>query len=207
MELHGITDTILQEAKETAEIILKEAQEFGDSILEKQRQIAIKDAGTQRSLLLKKTANEAEVKRLRKLAKAKITANWIVLSKKEEIISAVLTEAKKRLQYMTKTEAYASVLESLIISAGIALGGNSLEIILNEADSALSLPIEKMQEEIRKKTGSKTKLALCKEKIQVIGGAILKTANGKIVMDNTYEDIFLRRSQELESKISEILFQ
>ena len=207
MELHGITDTILQEAKETAEIILKEAQEFGDSILEKQRQIAIKDAGTQRSLLLKKTANEAEVKRLRKLAKAKITANWIVLSKKEEIISAVLTEAKKRLQYMTKTEAYASVLESLIISAGIALGGNSLEIILNEADSALSLPIEKMQEEIRKKTGSKTKLALCKEKIQVMGGAILKTANGKIVMDNTYEDIFLRRSQELESKISEILFQ
>jgi len=207
LELHGITDTILQEAKETAEIILKEAQEFGDSILEKQRQIAIKDAGTQRSLLLKKTANEAEVKRLRKLAKAKITANWIVLSKKEEIISAVLTEAKKRLQYMTKTEAYASVLESLIISAGIALGGNSLEIILNEADSALSLPIEKMQEEIRKKTGSKTKLALCKEKIQVMGGAILKTANGKIVMDNTYEDIFLRRSQELESKISEILFQ
>jgi vacuolar-type H+-ATPase subunit E/Vma4 len=114
LELHGITDTILQEAKETAEIILKEAQEFGDSILEKQRQIAIKDAETQRSLLLKKTANEAEVKRLRKLAKAKITANWIVLSKKEEIISAVLTEAKKRLQYMTKTEKYATVLESLI---------------------------------------------------------------------------------------------
>lgn len=207
MELQGITDTILQEAKETAEIIIKEAQEFGDSILEEQRQMAIKDAGTQRSLLLKKTANEAEVKRLRKLAKAKITANWIVLYKKEEIISAVLNEAKKRLQYMTTTEKYASVLESLIINAGIALGGNSLEIILNEADSALSLPFEKIQEEIRKKTGSKTKLVVCKEKTQVMGGAILKTANGKIVMDNTYEDIFLRRSQELKSRISEILFQ
>jgi len=207
LELQGITDTILQEAKETAEIIIKEAQEFGDSILEEQRQMAIKDAGTQRSLLLKKTANEAEVKRLRKLAKAKITANWIVLYKKEEIISAVLNEAKKRLQYMTTTEKYASVLESLIINAGIALGGNSLEIILNEADSALSLPFEKIQEEIRKKTGSKTKLVVCKEKTQVMGGAILKTANGKIVMDNTYEDIFLRRSQELKSRISEILFQ
>lgn len=207
MELHGITDTILQEAKEAAEIIIKEAQEFGDSILEKQRQIAIEDAGTQRSLLLKKAANEAEVNRLRKLAKAKMTANWIVLSKKEEIISAVLNEAKKRLQHMTKTEKYASVLESLIISAGISLGGNSLEVILNEADSALSLPFKKMQEEIRKKTGSKTKLALSKEKIQGMGGAILKTANGKIVMDNTYEDIFLRRSQELRLKISEILFQ
>ncbi len=207
MELHGITDTILQEAKETAEIIIKEAQEFADLILEKQSQIAIKNAGTQRSLLLKKTANEAEVKRLSKIAKAKITANWIVLSKKEEIISAVLTEAKKRLQYMTKTEKYASVLETLIISAGITLGGNSLEVIINEADSDLPLPFEKMQEEISKKTGSKTKLALSKEKIRVIGGAILKTANGKIMMDNTYEDIFMRISQELKSKISEILFQ
>lgn len=207
MEQNGITDAILQEARETAEIIIKEAQEFGDLILEKQRQTAIKDAKTQRALLLKKTANEAEAKHLRKIAKAKITANWIVLSKKEEIISAVLTEAKKKLQYMTKTEKYASVLENLIISAGLALGGNSLEVILNEADSALSLPLEKMQEEIRKRTGTKTKLTVSEEKIQVMGGAILKTANGKIVMDNTYEDIFLRRSRELKSKISEILFQ
>ena len=207
MEQNGITDAILQEARETAEIIIKEAQEFGDLILEKQRQTAIKDAKTQRALLLKKTANEAEAKHLRKIAKAKITANWIVLSKKKEIISAVLTEAKKKLQYMTKTEKYASVLESYIIKAGIALGGNSLEVILNEADSALSLPFEKMQEEIRKRTGTKTKLTVSEEKIQVMGGAILKTANGKIVMDNTYEDIFLRRSRELKSKISEILFQ
>ena len=207
MEQNGITDAILQEARETAEIIIKEAQEFGDLILEKQRQTAIKDAKTQRALLLKKTANEAEAKHLRKIAKAKITANWIVLSKKEEIISAVLTEAKKKLQYMTKTEKYASVLESFIISAGLALGGNSLEVILNEADSAISLPLEKMQEEIRKRTGTKTKLTVSEEKIQVMGGAILKTANGKIVMDNTYEDIFLRRSRELKSKISEILFQ
>ena len=207
MELQGITDIILQEAKETAEIIIKEAQEFGDSILEKQRQIAIEDAGTQRSLLLKKAGNEAEVNRLRKLAKTKITANWIVLTKKEEIISAVLNEAKKRLQYMTKKEKYASVLKRLIINAGIALGGNELAVKLNEADSALSLPFEEMQEEIRKTTGSKTKLALCKEKIQVMGGAILKTANRKIIMDNTYEDIFLRKSQELKSKISEILFR
>jgi V/A-type H+-transporting ATPase subunit E len=207
LEQSDITDTILQEAKETAKTIIKEAQEFEGSIMEQQRQMAIKDAETQGSVLLKKTANEAEVKRLRKLAKAKITANWIVLSKKEELISAVLAEAKRRLQHMTKTEEYASVLESLIISAGIVLGGSSLQVVLNEADSALSLPFEKMQEEICKKTGSKTKLVLSEEKIQVMGGAILKTANGKIAMDNTYEDIFLRRSRELKSKISAILFQ
>jgi V/A-type H+-transporting ATPase subunit E len=169
--------------------------------------MAIKDAETQGSLLLKKMANEAEVERLRKLAKAKITANWIVLSKKEELISAVLAESKRRLQHITKTEEYASVLESYIIKAGIALGGNSLKVVLNEADSALPLPFEEMQEEICKKTGSKTELALSEEKIQVTGGVIVKTANGKIVMDNTCEDIFLRKSQELKSKISEILFQ
>jgi len=204
---YDITDTILHEAKQTAEIIIREAQEFGDSILEQQMQIAIKNAETQRSLLLKKTANEAEVERLRKLAKVKITANWIVLSKKEELISAVLAEGKRRLQHMTKTERYASLLESYIIKAGIAIGDNSLKVELNEADSALPLPFEKIQEEICKKTGSKPKLALSEEKIQATGGVIVKTANGKIVMDNTFEDIFLRKSQELKSKISEILFQ
>ena len=87
----------MQEAKESAELIIREAQELADAILEKQRHLGHEEANVKGSSLLKKAADEAAVDRLRKLATAKITANWIVLSKKGEIITAVLKKAENKL--------------------------------------------------------------------------------------------------------------
>lgn len=207
MELQAITETILQEAKESAESIVKEAQESAEAILEKQKQLGIKRANELTLSILKKAENEAEVDRLCKLANAKITANWTVLSKKEQLIAAVFNEAKNRLRIITQTQAYIPILEKLISEAGIVIGGKELEVILNEHDSTLSLNLDRAAREICERTGSKTKLRLSKERIKVIGGAMVRTIDGKVIMDNTFEDILKRRERYLRSKIAEILFK
>jgi len=202
----AITEVILQEAKKSAECIIREAQKSAEETLEKQRQLGVQRATESAHLLLKKAESEAELNKLRSIANAKIKANWVILSKKETWIGKVLNEAKNELKILTQSKKYLPILEKLIIDAGVILGGKELEILLNEQDSTLPLKLDELAKEIGEKTGVKTKLRLSKEKPKVIGGAIVRTANGKVVMDNTFDDILVRREKDLRSKIAKLLF-
>ncbi|MCJ7714574.1 V-type ATP synthase subunit E family protein [Candidatus Bathyarchaeota archaeon] len=94
----------------------------------------------------------------------------------------------------------------MITKAEVILGGNKLEVILNTRDSKLALNLNKLAKKISARTKTESTLALSKEKIQVIGGAMLKTSDSKIIMDNTFEDILKQREKSLKAKISKILF-
>jgi len=203
----AITEVILQEAKKSAEHIIKEAQKSAEETLEKQRQLGVQRANESVRLLLKKAESEAELNKLNSIANAMIKANWVILSKKETWIDNVLNEAKNELKILTQSKEYVPILEKLIIEAGIILGGKELEVLLNEKDSALSLRLDKLAKEISEKTGFKTKLRLSEEKPKVVGGAIVRTANGKVIMDNTFEDILKRREKDIRFKITKILFK
>jgi len=203
----AITEVILQEAQKSAEHILQEAQKLTGEMLEKQRQLGVQRANESARLLLKKAENEAELIKLNSMANAKIKANWVILSKKETWIDSVLNGAKNELKILTQSKKYLPILEKLITEAGVILGGKELEVLLNEKDSALSLKLDNLAKEISEKKGVETKLRLSKEKPKVIGGAIVRTANGKVIMDNTFEDILLRREKDIRFKIAKILFK
>src|SRR3990170_6006096 len=205
--LRVITETILQEAKKSAEYIIQQAQESVEAILEKQRQLGIQRANELTPSILKKAESEAEVNKLSTTANAKIKANWTILSKKERWIAAVLNEVENKLRILTQSKEYISILEKLITEAGIILGGKELEVLLSEKDSALSLKLDKLAKEISEKTGFETKLRLSEEKPKVVGGAMVRTTNGKVIMDNTFDDMLKRREKGLRSKIAKILFK
>ena len=202
-----ITEMILEEAKKSAEHILQEAQKSVEETLEKQRQLGVRRANESAQLVFKKAESEVELNKLHSMANAKIKANWVILSKKEAWINNVLNEAKERLKILTQSKKYLPTLEKLITEAGVILGGKGLEVLLNEQDSTLPLKLDDLAKEISEKTGFETKLRLSEEKLKVIGGAIVRTANGKVIMDNTFDDILMRREKDLRSKIAEILFK
>lgn len=201
-----ITEMILEEAKKSAEHIIQEAQKSAEETLEKQRQLGVQKANESAQLLFKKAESEVELNKLRSMANAKIKANWVILSKKETWIDNVLNEAKNKLKTLTQSKKYLPILEKLITEAGVILGGKELEVLLNEQDSALPLKFDDLAKEISERTGVKTKLRLSEEKPKVIGGAIVRTANGKVLMDNTFDDILRRREKDLRSEIAKILF-
>ena len=204
--LQVITETILQEAKERAILIIQEAHKVAERMVEEEKRLAIQRASESIPSILKKAEIEGEINNLRSVANARIEANWLVLSEKERWITAVLDEAKSKLEILTRTTGYLPILEKLITEAGIILGGKGLEILLNGRDSTLPLRLDKLAREISEKTGSETKLTLSKEKPKVVGGAIIRTINGKVVMDNTFDDMLKRREKGLRSKIAKILF-
>ena len=204
--MHSITDTIVIEAKNNAKLIIDDAQNLAKEMIKNQTHLATKEANGKKVLILKKATNKAALERSNKIANSKITSNWIVLSRKQEIIESVLKETIKRLQNLTQKPEYIGILEKLITQAGTILGGNKLDVFLNEKDTKLSLDLHNLAEIISLKTKTKVKLNLSKDKLHVIGGAILRTDNGKIIMDNTFDDILRQKENILKFRISEILF-
>jgi len=98
------------------------------------------------------------------------------------------------------------ILENLIIEAGVILGGKKIEVLLNEKDSILPLNFNEITKKVMSRTKTEVKMILSEEKIQVIGGVVLKTNDGKVIMDNTFDDIIKQKEKILKDKISKILF-
>ncbi len=144
--------------------------------------------------------------KLRDTATAESKAKWVILEKKHALIENVLNQVKDELRTLTKTAKYLHVLKNLIVEAGVILDATDLEVILNERDSTLSLDLDKLAEKISEKTGIKTKLTKTAKKIDAIGGAIIQTTDGKIVMDSTFEGRLNNFENEIRFKISQILF-
>ena len=200
-----ILDRILNDAKEEAKAIIKEAKRSAEMLLEKQRKLALHNADKEVYSLLKRAENEAAVIKGKVTTDIKRRAGWVVLSEKERLVTSVLNEVKNRLVNLQKSEEYLPVLEKLIIDAGTVLGGGTLEVMLNENDSSLPLKLNKLEKKIADGTGVKTRLKISKQQIKAVG-VIVKTVDGRIFVDNTFEAILSRRERELRLKIARILF-
>jgi V/A-type H+/Na+-transporting ATPase subunit E len=204
--LQIMTQTIVEEAKEHAEQTIQDAKKSLENVFEKQRLLGIQKANEEMRSILRKSEEEAEIYRANIIAESTIKANWAVLQKKELWISSVIDEVRNRLIEISKLKKYIRTLERLIIEAGVALDGGELDIILNQNDSNLNLNLDKLSKSISEKTGAETKLELSSEKANIIGGALLRTVDGKIIMDNSFEDIIKRQEKELRNKIAKVLF-
>jgi len=200
-----IIDRILNDAREEAKAVIKEAKRSAEMLLEKQRQLASHSAEKEVYSLLKRAENEAAVIKGKVTTDIKRRAGWSVLSEKERLVTSVLNEVKNRLVNLQKSEEYLPVLEKLIVDAGTVLDGGTLEVVLNENDSSLPLKLNKLEKKIADGTGVKTQLKISKQQIKAVG-VIVKTNDGKIFVDNTFEAILSRRERELMLKIARILF-
>src|SRR4030065_514414 len=132
------------------------------------------------------------------LQDAKESAEDIIQEAKESAEDAL--EKQRQLGVQRGNELAQSLLKKAQREAEV-------EVLLNEKDSALSLKLDKLAKEISEKTGFETKLRLSEEKPKVIGGAMVRTNNGTVIMDNTFDDILGRREKDLRSKIAKILFK
>ncbi len=200
-----IIDRILNDAREEAKAIITDAKRSAETLLEKQRQLARHSAEKEVYSLLRRTETEADIIRGKVSTDIKRRTGWVVLFEKDRLIISVLNEVKNRFVNLQKSEEYLPVLEKLIVDAGTVLDGGTLEVMLNENDLSLPLKLNKLEKKIADGTGVKTRLKISKQQIKAVG-VIVKTNDGKIFVDNTFEAILSRRERELRLKIARILF-
>ncbi len=125
-----------------------------------------------------------------------------LLRAKEEIIEEVYTDALNRLRKYTLTEDYINCLCRLIAEASRQIPSNEVIIQLNERDDRILT--EKHLLNLSRKIG--VKLVKSKKRIDCIGGVIALSSDGKIIVDNTFENRLRMFKNALRLKVAEILF-
>lgn len=201
----AIRRRIISEAEKRAQEIRAEAKDKAARILTgaEERAKEIKEAELEK---MKKHVDEA---RRQDIAEKKVDYHRRAQAFKSELIDDMFNKVRERLQKHTEKPAYRQTLIDLIIEAGVALGGGELIVKVNEADKnkVSKGTLEKISKEIGERNKTETKIALDKNTINAIGGAVVSAADQKATVDNTFEARLERIKEEAKAELETILFK
>ena len=218
-----IVSNIMSEAQVKADGNISEAQAKVDEILAKGE----KRAEATKVKISEDAAKQADMRYQQIISEAKMNARRAELGAKEEVIEEAFSKATEELTNMANTNdpEYVDALVEMIKEAAAEIGGGDLIVLLKEED------IPKVQDKLETIVGL-VKALIKREKpsdlgliatevsletdvdttleigepIDTIGGAILRTRNGEIQVNNTIESRMLRFKKSLRSEVAKTLF-
>lgn len=215
MGVREIMERMKNEANAERERIVSEAKGKADEMLKKARE---------ELELRKKNFIEAEEKRgveerERIVRAARLNARKLRWKVEEEMIGKALEGATKRMKEVKKEgfngKSYSTILTGLIkdaalsITAGSSAGGE-LEVMLSEEDASASFVkpdmLKKIADEINQDKGVNVSLSLSGERIRSAGGVIVRGKEGKIEVNNTFEQRMARFFTSLREEVLKTLF-
>lgn len=196
-----IVSSIMSEAQGKADIIIQDANAEASAIT----QSAEKTAVAEKTKILENGKKQSDMRYQQIISEAKMNARRAELGAKEEVIEAAFEKATAELKEKAASgdEEYDDALTKMIKEAADEIGSKELIMQLNEADTKkfkdqLSDVSTFQIEDVTFKIG---------EPIDTIGGAILKTSNGDIEVNNTIEARLDRFKSLLRSEVANILFK
>lgn len=205
--MNGIQKMIRQ-IKEKAEKEKKSILEKAKAEADKKISEAKKKAENKKEKIMGKGHRESEKEKQRILASARSKKRQKKLKAREEIIQDTFEKAKDELSKLRKSDDYPEILENLIVTGGVSVGGKDLKVLMSEKDKDLISENDKseIEEKISEETGEETSVELDFTLKNTNGGAIIQRKSGNIVCDNTLEARLERQKDSLRKEVAQILF-
>ena len=198
-----IVESIMSVAQEKADGIIQDANAEVSQI----NANAEKTAEAEKTKILENGKKQSDMRYQQIISEAKMNARRAELGAKEDVIEAAFNQAIGELKIKASSgdEEYKDSLSKMIMEATNEIGSNDLILQLNEADT------QKFKDDLSSQGSDSFEIEGIKftlgEPIDAIGGAILKTANGDIEVNNTIEARLERFKSILRSEVAEILFK
>lgn len=201
-----LTDKIEKDAERKANKLVEEARKAAEALVEKRGKDAVEKARQDMQYLIDSATSESE--KIRAIAVEKVEKQYKTtdLSEKEKLITRVFDSVKTKMKAFTSQKDYQAYLERLILEGAKALKGGDLEVLLNENDSKLKLDLQKISATVAADVGKPTTIKVLPEKLSGIGGAVIRSTNGKIEVGNSIEGIIKRESRKLRLIMAKGLF-
>ncbi len=188
-----IVESIMSVAQEKADGIIQEANAEVSQI----NANAEKTAEAEKTKILENGKKQSDMRYQQIISEAKMNA------RRADAFNQAIGELK--IKASSGDEEYKDSLSKMIMEATQEIGGNDLILQLNEADT------QKFKDDLSSQGSDSFEIEGIKftlgEPIDAIGGAILKTANGDIEVNNTIEARLERFKSILRSEVAEILFK
>ncbi len=174
---------------------------------ERSRDNILKDAAErlhlleEREVLVAKAMAERAYRRLVQSSELKLQKQMDLL--RWNMVQGVLDRLTERIQALAASEAqYLPLLQGLISTAAEQIERDQLVIEVNRADL---LRLEPQWSEFAQAVAPKKSLALAPEPIETLGGALVRSADNHIRVDNTFEGRIQRLQDLLHRQIVERL--
>ena len=200
-----IVSSILNDAQIKADSITEEAEKQSISILTEGENTA----QLEKNHILDDGKKQSNMKYQQIISEAKMNSRRMGLEAREEVIEESFKNAEEKLKEIAFSESaeYKESLKEIISEAALEIGGGAIIVSLKQEDvSKIRDSIPSIEADLKDKTGNETKLEIG-DNINTIGGAILKTENGDIEVNNTIEARMLRFKKSLRSEVARILFK
>src|SRR5664280_148443 len=200
-----IVSSILSDAKFKADSVLEEADKKSNSILEEGEKISLME----KEKILEDGKKQSTMRYQQIISEAKMNSRRMELDAREEVIEESFKKAEEKLEEIASSDSaeYKESLKKIIMEAALEIGGGELVIFLKQEDVAkINDSIFSLERDVKEKAGNETNLEIGNN-INTIGGAIIKTKNGDIEVNNTIEARMLRFKKSLRSEVARILFK
>ncbi|MBN1455679.1 MAG: hypothetical protein JW945_05475 [Methanomicrobia archaeon] len=212
-----MVERIREEAREEGQQITADAKQQADAKLE----AAHKELEQQKQQFLAAEERKGVEEKDRIVRAARQNARKLKWRAEEAMIERTLESALTRIPGVKgsgfKGASYAEILSGLItesvlsIAAGSSSAGIDLEVFLSEEDAAAAHITQAQLTELgialSREHGRDLKLTLAAEKIKSVGGVVVRQTDGKIEVNNTFEQRMARFSTSLREEIVKALFE
>jgi len=200
-----IVSSILSDAQGEADAVIQEAETEATSIISEGEE----QAKMEKEKIIDDAKKQANMKYQQIISEAKMNARRMELEGREEVIDQAFTKAEEELRKIASSSSaeYLESLKNIVKEASTEIGGGDLLVLLKEEDvSKIKDSLSNIGKEVETATGSKTTLDMG-DNIKTIGGAIVKTKNGEIEVNNTIEARMQRFKKALRSEVARVLFE
>lgn len=210
-----IVEKIKDEANAERDKIISEAKENAQKKIE----VAREEVELQKKNFVEAEERKEIEEKERIVRATRLNARKLGWDTEEEMIGKVLDEAMKRLKEVKresfKGNSYSNILAGLIKDAALSMvegssASSELEVILSEEDASYvdKSMLKELSDEIS--AGSvNVRLSLSGkgERIKSAGGVIVRTKDGRIEVNNTFEQRMIRFSTSLRQDVVKVLFK
>jgi V/A-type H+-transporting ATPase subunit E len=215
MGAHEMVDRIKAEAKEEGERILNEARANAqERLAEVQRELE-----AQRKQFVEAEERKGAKEKDRIVRAARQQARRLKWAAEEELINNAFDNALDRLKTVKRSGfkgiSYADILAGLIKESAVSIAGGggagaAMEVLLSEEDAKANYVdqprLAKVAKELSAEAGVDGKLSLSDQRLKSAGGVLVRRTDGKIEVNNTFEQRMTRFSTSLREEIVKALF-
>ena len=208
-----LVERIKEEAKEEQERILREARAQAEELVKN----AKADIEERKKRFIEAESRKAAENKERIIRAKRLDAKKFRWDVEEKAIKRAFEEALKRVQRVKEEgfrgKSYPGILAGLIKDAALSITAGSerssssseleLEVVLSAEDA--QFVTEEMLKEISGEVGCEVRLS--KERIKTVGGVIVRRSDGRIEVNNTFEERMKRLYPGLREDIVKVLFR
>ncbi len=197
--LSNIAKEILEEAQKEAEALLLKAESDGKTLLDE----AKAEAERRCKSIIDKAEKDVETKLKETSSLLDAEAKNELLRAHEELVEDVFNRTRERLKQYASSTDYSACLIRLISEASEQIGSDKLTLRLNKRDHRLMT--KNQLQALSKKLG--VELIKSDDFLNSVGGSIVSTLDGRIMVNNTFESRLEMLKPVLRARVARILFE